>query len=105
VLRISLEPMLKDLGAVRVKTVKQRECEVVVVEFKDDIFLISLSRGGMTDNYVAKVVPSTKVYSWGCIDIEYSPYGLYVVAGDEEELAKKIINKLNILRSRTSGRT
>jgi len=97
--------MLKDLGAMRVKTIKQRECEVVVAEFKDDIFLISLSKGGMTDNYVAKVVPSTKVYSWGCVDIEYSPYGLYVVAEGEEELIKKIISKLSILRSRSSGRT
>ncbi len=92
-----LEESLKLLGATKVKKIKQRECTLLVVEIEGEIYLISLAKGGMTDNYVCKIVPSTKVSNWSCTDLEYSPYGLYVLANNVNALVSKVVNKLQLL--------
>lgn len=98
----TLEGALRDLGAIRVKSTKSGECTVLIAEFRDEIYLISVVRGRLTNKLISKVVPSSKVYSWSCDEIEYSPYGLYAIADTFEELTNKVVSKLRVLMRRGS---
>lgn len=93
----ALEAALKGLGATKVKRVKNRGCTLLVVEVGDGVYLISIMEGGLTSNYVGKVVPSAKVFTWNCIEVEYSPHGLYALASSSDELISKIIKKLQLI--------
>ncbi|MEM1982457.1 MAG: hypothetical protein QW596_01365 [Sulfolobales archaeon] len=93
----TLESELKRLGATRVKRTKLRGCTLLVVELGGNVYLISLNDHGLTDNYVGKIVPSTKVFNWNCTEVEYSPFGLYVLASDEVEFINKVIKKLQLI--------
>lgn len=92
-----LEAALKGLGATKVKRVKSRGCILLVVEVGGGVYLISIVEGGLTNNYVGKVVPSAKVFTWDCSEVEYSPYGLYALASSGGELISKIVNKLQLI--------
>lgn len=95
----ALEDALKRLGAMKVKKIRQRECVLLAAEIGSEIYLISIAKGGMTNNYVGKIVPSVKLSDWTCIGLEYSPYGLYVLADSVDSLVGKVISKLQLLMS------
>ncbi|MCX8186659.1 MAG: hypothetical protein RMH77_06090 [Sulfolobales archaeon] len=93
----SLESELMKLGASKVKKLNQRECTILVAELRNSVYLIAAYKYGLTDNYVCKILPSTKVLNWNCIELEYNPHGLYVLASSEEELINKAIKKLQLI--------
>lgn len=90
---------LRALGATKVKSIKERDCVLLVVEVGNDVFLLSLSKGRFTGSYVIKLAPSDKVGGWSCIDVEYSPYGLYVLGSEEDEVLGRVITKFKMLLS------
>lgn len=90
---------LRALGASKVKSIKERNCTLLIVEVGNEVFIVSLSKGGFTGSYVVKLVPSDKVGGWSCIDVEYSPYGLYALGSNEDELLSRVITKFKALLS------
>ncbi len=95
----ALETALKRLGVTKVKRIKQHGCTLFAVEAGSDVYIISVFEKGLTDNYIGKVVPSSKVLSWNCVEVEYTPYGLYVLAGSVDELVDKVVSKLQLIMS------
>lgn len=92
-----LTSKLRELGATRVKSLRERDCTLLVGEFSNEVFIISVSRGRFTGNYVVKVVPASRVSEWSCIDVEYSPYGLYVLGSDVDDIVGRVSVKLRAL--------
>ncbi|HDN76159.1 MAG TPA: hypothetical protein ENG05_03420 [Acidilobales archaeon] len=97
-----LKPLLTSLGANNVVKRSETDCTLVIAEFPKDTVLVSLSKGLFKNVYVAKIVLASSIGAmpWSCESLEYSPYGLYVVEGDEEELLKRIKRKVSLLLSR-----
>jgi hypothetical protein len=97
----TIEKALHDSGATKVKISDEGRCHLIVADYPEDVFIISVSPGSLSKSTVIKIVPSTKLatISWSCESLEYSPHGLYIIEENEEALYKKILRKIESLRT------
>lgn len=94
------EVLLEKLKIPRIKHISGKEsyenCEILIVEYSDDIYVIGLWKG--TRALYAKVsVGSLLRGSWSCNNLEYTPIGYYVFASDPKVLGEKISYKIQLL--------
>ncbi len=75
------------------------ECTVLSCVVNNDIFLIAFA--SWQDKPYAKVVPLEALvgYSKTCVNVFYSPWGLYVFSEDLKNLIEKIKNKIRKLKN------
>ncbi|MEM1623698.1 MAG: hypothetical protein QXU65_06155 [Sulfolobales archaeon] len=89
---------LKDAGY-RAVSRSIGDCYVISAQRGDRAYVVSVSRGSMVDVYVAKVTAPEYLpgFEWSCEQVEYSPYGFYVLEEDPEKLVLGVAKKLELL--------
>jgi len=94
------EVLLERLKVPRIKCISGKEsyedCEILIVEYSDDIYVIGLWEGARA-LYAKVSVGSLLRGSWSCSNLEYTPTGYYVFANDPKVLGEKISYKIQSL--------
>ena len=72
------------------------ECEIIAAELGGEVYAVTVARHG--ERLYGKVVPGSAAISiMRCDELMYSPWGLYVFAGDAGEMAEAVGRKLRRL--------
>lgn len=99
------EQVVKSLSERARRVVKEDQGHYTMIYLKLDEagFVICASRGAYA--YIAKVSLEREAPSLNCRELEYSPSGLYAFGASEEELASKIVERLEVLHHRSTRTT
>jgi len=97
----NIKELMKSLGAKKCIIRSEYGCTVIIAEFQYDVILVTIASGSFGAKYVSKIVPSSKLrsVSWTCDEVKYSPYGLYVIALNDDELLSKIKEKVEKVKA------
>ena len=68
-------------------------CLTSYLECCDLVFLLAFFDGRFTDDIVVKVTTDVG----GCDEVLYTPRGLYVIGGSDEEVAERVLEKARFL--------
>ena len=86
---------LRKAGAERVAVSRGGGCVIVEAPIGGDVIVASVTQGSVNGYYVVKLVPASKAAETGltCIGLEYTPYGLFIVSNDLNEITEKVAVK------------
>jgi len=85
----------------RVLSERQDSYTLVVVSIDNRDVVLCLSKGHYTSTYYVKLALTDDLNSLDCVELEYSPQGLYVFSEDPVSLAENAIKKAKILVKRS----
>ena len=68
-------------------------CVTSYLECCDLVFLLAFYDGKFTDDIIVKVTTDVG----GCDEVLYTPRGLYIIGGSDEEVAERVLEKARFL--------
>lgn len=90
---------LRRAGAEKVAVSRGGGCVIVEAPISNDVIVASVAQGSVDGYYVVKLVPASKAAETGltCVGLEYTPYGLFIISDNLEEITEKVAVKASKL--------